>query len=211
MDNHQLPNLIFDWSGVISNDLEPVLHTYNEIFSLYGIAPLSLEQFKDQFVLPYEIFCTNILGNRAQLGELQNHFRRIYSGLNMPPVIIPGVEKVLDHLHRLGVRMAVLSSHSFVSIEYNRYFPDKNYFDRIYEDVPNKLDCIHRLLDELEFETDRTYYVGDMTHDIETGKAGGVHTVAVTTGYQSRATLAAYEPDYIVDHLNEILTVLKVC
>ena len=210
MRNGSKPNLIFDWSGVISNDLDVVLMTYNEIFALYDIDPLTREEFKDQFVLPYEIFCEHIIGGRAPLDELQQHFRRIYSQLNIPPVIIPGVEDVLDQLHAKKIPMTVLSSHSFVSIENQRYFPNKKYFEKIYEDVPNKLDCIHRLLDELKFDPQHTYYVGDMTHDIETGQAGEVHTIAVTTGYQSRRILESAGPDYIIDHLSEIFTVLNV-
>ncbi|MDX9701957.1 MAG: HAD family hydrolase [Candidatus Auribacterota bacterium] len=210
MKNIGKPNLIFDWSGVISDDLDVVLATYNEIFAIYGIPPLTREQFKNQFVLPYEIFCKNIIGGHAPLDELQDHFRRIYSKLTIPPVIINGVEDVLDRLKAQQIPMAVLSSHSFVSIENKRYFPDKRFFAKIYEDVPNKLDWIHILLEELQFDPDNTYFIGDMTHDIETGKAGGVHTVAVTTGYQSRRTLQSADPDHIIDHLREIFTVLNV-
>ena len=38
--------------------------------------------------------------------------------------------------------MIVLSSHSFVSRETQRYFPEKTYFQSIYEDIPNKEEAI---------------------------------------------------------------------
>lgn len=203
-------NIIFDWSGVISNDISIVLSTYNEIFSIYDKPSLSHEEFQDTFELPYENFCRKILGDNINIFELQEHFRRIYIKNKMIPTVIPGSETVLDILKQNNVRMTVLSSHSFVSIEAEHFFPGKNYFTKIFEDVPDKTKCIHILMDELNFEPINTYYVGDMVHDIYTGKQAGVKTVGITTGYQSREILTNANPDYILDNLRELLSLLQL-
>ncbi|HUJ72399.1 MAG TPA: HAD hydrolase-like protein, partial [Verrucomicrobiae bacterium] len=49
-----------------------------------------------------------------------------------------------------------------------------------------------------------TMFVGDMEHDIEAGKTGGIHTCAVLTGYNHLDKLRAMEPDLICNHLGEL-------
>ncbi|MEW6535908.1 MAG: HAD family hydrolase [Candidatus Auribacterota bacterium] len=205
------PNFIFDWSGVISNDLDVVLQTYNLMFAEYGIAALSLDEFRNTFELPYENFCRRILGDEIDIAVLQDKFRQIYLGHNMTPSVIPGSEDVLALLTRRGVKMTILSSHSFVSREIERYFPGKNYFSKVYEDIPDKRTCIHNLLDEMEFDPMHTYYVGDMEHDIITGKLAGVRTIALTTGYRTKEMLEPLEPDHILDNLRDIVPLLNIC
>lgn len=203
-------NIIFDWSGVISNDISIVLHTYNEMFSIYDKPSLTSSEFQDIFELPYENFCRKILGDNINLFELQEHFRRIYIKNNFAPTIIPGVEEVLDTLKNNNIRMTVLSSHSFVSKEARRFFPGKNYFIKIFEDVPDKTKYIHILMEELNFDPATTFYIGDMVHDIHTGKQAGVKTVGITTGYQSKDVLSRANPDYILDNLHELLSLLEL-
>jgi ADP-ribose pyrophosphatase YjhB (NUDIX family) len=52
-------------------------------------------------------------------------------------------------------------------------------------------------------------FIGDMQHDIETAKHGGIHSCAVLTGYNSLAQLRASAPDLIVEHLGELQSILE--
>lgn len=49
-----------------------------------------------------------------------------------------------------------------------------------------------------------TVFVGDMHFDVLAGQAAGVTSVAVTTGYQSRAELEALGPAAVLDSLHEV-------
>ncbi|MFA6546581.1 MAG: NUDIX domain-containing protein, partial [Limisphaerales bacterium] len=53
-----------------------------------------------------------------------------------------------------------------------------------------------------------TVFIGDMAHDIETAKHGGIHSVAVLTGYNKLPQLRAAAPDLIVEHLGELRDLL---
>ena len=55
-DHNIIKNLIFDWSGVISDDVTLVWKSYNRLFEYYGKDTMTLEKFRDTFVLPYTIF-----------------------------------------------------------------------------------------------------------------------------------------------------------
>ena len=50
--------------------------------------------------------------------------------------------------------------------------------------------------------------IGDTPHDIACGKAIGARTIAVTTGNFTRAQLAEYQPDRIVDDFSEVAPVM---
>jgi ADP-ribose pyrophosphatase YjhB (NUDIX family) len=52
-------------------------------------------------------------------------------------------------------------------------------------------------------------FIGDMQHDVETAKHGGVFSCAVLTGYNRLEQLRASEPDLIVEHLGELQEILS--
>jgi ADP-ribose pyrophosphatase YjhB (NUDIX family) len=48
-----------------------------------------------------------------------------------------------------------------------------------------------------------------MEHDIETARHGGIHSVAVLTGYNTLEQLRRAEPDLIVEHLGELREIFQ--
>ena len=49
-------NVIFDWSGTLVDDLPAVWEASNHVFRQAGIPPLSLDEFRSEFQLPYHGF-----------------------------------------------------------------------------------------------------------------------------------------------------------
>ena len=56
----------------------------------------------------------------------------------------------------------------------------------------------------IDFAAAEIDVIGDTPHDIACGKAIGARTIAVTTGNFTRAQLAEYQPDRIVDDFSEV-------
>ncbi len=83
------------------------------------------------------------------------------------------------------------------------------YLERPYTGVRDKRQKIHEVLQENRLNPDETLLVGDMQHDIETARHGGVHSCAVLTGYNTLAQLRAAAPDLIVEHLGELREILE--
>jgi phosphoglycolate phosphatase len=164
---------------------------------------MSMEEFRAKFRLPYMEFCHEHLG-RADEKELGEIFKKFYTEEKCTPDPIGGVEDILRRLRTMKKTLAVLSSHSFVSLETERYFPGKKYFNAIYEDIPNKEHALPRLVKEMKLKPHETVYIGDMVHDIRAGKKAGVRTAAVLTGYQTRDALSAESPDYVLVTLDDI-------
>ena len=83
------------------------------------------------------------------------------------------------------------------------------YLDKPYINVWDKRKKIHDILAENELSPRETLFIGDMQHDIETARHGGIHSCAVLTGYNTLDQLRAAEPDVIVEHLRELREMLE--
>ncbi len=46
-------NVLFDWSGTISDDLPVVYATVMKVFAHYGIPAITLDEFRSSYTLPY--------------------------------------------------------------------------------------------------------------------------------------------------------------
>ncbi len=83
------------------------------------------------------------------------------------------------------------------------------YLDKHYVGVLDKRAKIHEILEENKLSPDETLFIGDMEHDIETARHGGIHACAVLTGYNTLEQLRVAEPDLIVEHLGELREILE--
>src|SRR5438067_9957819 len=60
-----------------------------------------------------------------------------------------------------------------------------------------------------EFSAEEIDVIGDTPRDIACGRALGARTIAVATGRWSRDELAKYEPDFLIDDLSEVETIIN--
>ena len=77
------------------------------------------------------------------------------------------------------------------------------HFESIYAGVIDKRDRIGEILDTHQLDRSTTAFVGDMAHDLQTAKHGGVDSVAVATGYDPVDRLTANDPTHLFDHLSD--------
>src|SRR5207245_637400 len=79
----------------------------------------------------------------------------------------------------------------------------QEFFERAYVEIPDKRKKITLVLQENGLLPEETLFVGDMQHDIDAAKAGGIWSCGVLTGYNHLAQLRLSKPDLIVEHLGE--------
>jgi 8-oxo-dGTP pyrophosphatase MutT (NUDIX family) len=77
----------------------------------------------------------------------------------------------------------------------------RHHFEATYSGVLDKREIIHQILKTHELNPAETAFVGDMTHDVETARHGGISSIAVLTGYNHAEILAAVRPDITVPDL----------
>lgn len=201
-------NLIFDWSGTLVDDLGPVIEATNAVLAKYEIAGLDREGFRRAFRLPYRDFYAEQLPD-IPLEELEAHFRPAFDAAVTPVTVLPHAREKLEWCTALGIRTFVLTSMDTLAFE--RQMDDfglRHHFEATYSGVLDKRDVIHRILEIHGLNPAETAFVGDMTHDVETARHGGISSIAVLTGYNHAEILAAVRPDLTVPDLGVLRTLL---
>lgn len=194
-------NLIFDWSGTLVDDLGPVIEATNTVLGKYEIAALDREGFRRAFRLPYQEFYSDLLPG-IPLEELEAHFRPAFDAAVTPVTVLPHAQEKLEWCSALGIRCFVLTSMDTIAFERQMdNFGFRKHFEATYSGVLDKREIIHHILDTHGLDPSETAFVGDMTHDVETARHGGISSIAVLTGYNHAEILAAVRPDLTVPDL----------
>ena len=69
---------------------------------------------------------------------------------------------------------------------------------------------IIKALDQLNATASSTLMVGDNYHDIESGKNAGTKTAGVAWTIKGREVLEAYQPDYMLEEMSDLLKIVEV-
>jgi phosphoglycolate phosphatase len=204
-----LRNLLLDWSGTLVDDLPPVIGATNFVLEKYGRPPLTRDEFRRQFRLPFTEFYEEHLPD-VPLPELDAAFHGHFVQIQDDVTPLPGLYEFLDFCRESGRRLFLLSSmkreHFEVQAEKLGLAP---YFEHPYVGVLDKRAKIGEILEKHGLARDETAFVGDMIHDVETARHGGVMSIAVLTGYDSIEKLTPSKPDVVVTSLDALRRLLQ--
>jgi phosphoglycolate phosphatase len=204
-----IQNIIFDWSGTLVDDLPAVLAATNAVFEQCGVEKMSLARFRAEFCLPFKHFYDRFVPH-VPLAELERHFHGHFRGVQDQVAALPHAREFLLFCRQRGLRTFVLSTvHPDYFVLQAGACGFDQWIDRPYTGIWDKRLKIVELLAENQLAASETLFIGDMQHDIETAKHGGVHSCAVLTGYNRIEQLRASEPDLIVEHLGELRQILE--
>ena len=202
-------NIIFDWSGTLVDDLPAVWKASNYVLTQAGRAEMSLEQFRAEFCLPFTIFYERHVPH-IPLPQLEVWFHSRFKQVQDSVCELPHARDFLEFCRARKLRTFLLSTVHRDHFETQSIITGFNqYLDKPYINVWDKREKIHEILAENNLRPDETLFIGDMQHDIETAKHGGIHSCAVLTGYNTLGQLRAAEPDVIVEHLRELRDLLE--
>jgi phosphoglycolate phosphatase len=201
-------NVILDWSGTLADDLSAVLKATNLIFAEYGRDPLSLEEFRSHFRLPFSGFYDDMLPEATAEG-LEALYERFFHGLNDSIDLLPGARDFLDFCRATSRRTFLLStiktSHFEIQAARNGV---RDHFEVAYTEIMDKREKIREILRIHALDPRETMFVGDMVHDIETARHGGVLDVAVLTGFDRIEKLLPANPTIIARDIASVQRLL---
>lgn len=197
-------NVIFDWSGTLVDDLPAVWAATNHVLRRAGRPELSLAEFRAEFCLPFTGFYDRHVPE-VPLAQLEVWFHTYFQQAQDSVVALPHTAEFLQFCRarrwRTGVLSTVRQDHFARQAERTGL---GGFIDVACVGVRDKRRRIHAMLAENGFRPDETLLVGDMQHDIETARYGGVRACAVLTGYNTLEQLRAAAPDLVVEHLGEL-------
>ena len=202
-------NIIFDWSGTLVDDLPAVWEATNFVLLQAQRPEMSLEQFRAEFCLPFTHFYDRHVPHVA-LPQLEIWFHSRFRQVQGSVCELPHAREFLQFCRARSLRTFLLSTvhrdHFAVQSSVTGF---GEFLDKPYLNVWDKRQKIHEILAENQLQQNETLFIGDMQHDIETARHGGIHSCAVLTGYNTVDQLRAAEPDLIVEHLGELRAILE--
>jgi len=197
--------VIFDWSGVISDDRKPVYEATARIMRQHNKPVPPFEQWQKTITIdaPSFYISQGINKNRDELFNLyeENFNEVIESGLI--PEIYPDAQNVLQHLKERGKKIAILSCHPTGNLkkEAERYNLT-SFFDLIRSGSKDKAKDLQNICHELGERPEEVLFIGDTIYDIRIAKEVGVNSCGICHGYHLKEGLKNENPDLLLDCLS---------
>jgi phosphoglycolate phosphatase len=199
-------NIIFDWSGTLVDDLRAVWASTNFTIEKSGHPKISLDQFRAEFSLPYDSFYQRVTPG-VSMDLLEKWYMESYRVEQKRVRPLPYAYEFLNYckVHKLKTLLLSTIHPDHYKVQSEAINLD---FDIEYVRVMDKRGKILSILEENQLSAKETIFIGDMQHDVETAKLGGIGSCAVLTGYNKREQLEEVKPDFIAENLEHLKEVL---
>ena len=201
---------LFDIDGTLLDSAEDICGAVQQVLESTPCPPVSFDFLKGYIGLHLiELFQDLFPASSAsEIDALVQQYRTVYPARgHRLTKVFPGVKEALA---ALGGRKATATTKGTPTtravLEQFGLLP---FFDHVQgtDGFPCKPapDVIWMALNALGARPEDCLMVGDSPADMEAGKRAGVKTCAVRYGYGAPEKLAAWQPDYWVDDLRELL------
>ena len=211
-------NIIFDFDGTLANTTDLTIETMHRTSCAMNLTDKSYEEYKAMIGYRLEEIPSILWPDIPDLSEqYAATFREIYKSFKSTFEVktFPQVIDILTNLKRKGIRMAVASSRSKVSLMELCYeLHIDNYFQMVVggDDVKNGKpapDSVNHILDSQGWDKKETLVVGDMNVDILMGKKAGTSTCGITYGNGSPTELKEARANYIISDFSQLIGILE--
>ena len=211
--------VLFDLDGTLIDSIE----SYYRIVEI-ALAKMKLPKVPRQTILAaakndefnWEMILPDLPGRSREeiIKEAWQIIEKNYPEMFLKNVTpFPDIEPVLRLLHAHDIRIGIVTS-----------TPEKNIHDKLkILDRPGLLDLIDvvisagdgerkkpfpdpliRCRQRMGLQSDQCVYVGDMGIDIAAGRAAGMKTIGVLTGFETRQDLLTKNPDAIINSISDL-------
>src|SRR3989338_7780473 len=175
--------IIFDWSGVISDDRLPVYEANVQMMKDHNLEPVPYEQWiHTTKASAHEDFLSR--GVRRSAEYLANAYRHALAAIKssgIHPVMYPDAPATLSHLFENGKALFVVSKHPTEHLEYELEAYDiKQYFLQCYGSVEDKSFLIQNIIREYNIDQSQVLMIGDTIYDIMAAQKVGVVSFGIT-------------------------------
>ncbi len=231
LDNYK--GIIFDLDGVIFNItdairkavddgiekyqlnvkrdsvMEEVAHLIEEIQN-YPVPKILLNSFD---LLKVEFLKGNSFFKKLRIAIfLFNQFTKYKDS---EATIFERIDGLIANLSKKKLKLAILTNNKSSYAEevlgkfnLNMYFGTIFGFNDVKKVKPSP-EGINKILGKWNIKPAEVIFIGDMTTDIDAGKAAKVKTVCVASGLALKANLLKHEPDILVDNTDELIEVFN--
>ena len=232
LDMESIKGVIFDLDGVIFDIIESIQQSVEDAIEKYKMKVVKEEVLQEiahliedlqNYPVPkvilnsYDLLKVNFLEGLTFFKKLRigvylfNQFNKYKEDAG----IFKGIDEIISKLAE-NKKLAVLTNNKREHAEevlekYNL----KQYFENIFgfnevDAVKPSPDGILKIIKQWNFKPSEVIFIGDMTSDVQAGKAANVKMVAVASGLATKEALEENHPDYIVNNTAELKQILQV-
>ncbi len=210
---NKITTILFDLDGTLIDTNELIISTYLHTLEKYYpskyqredvlpfLGPTLHEAFGsinpdlvEEMVLEYRAF------NIANHDELVTEFAGVFETM----------QSLKDKGYKLGIvttKRHDVTLKGLRLMDLERFFEVVVTYDHVSKTKPDP-EPIFKALEQLDSTPEETMMVGDNYHDILAGKNAGTVTAGCAWSIKGRDYIAKYEPDYILENMADLLTIL---
>ena len=212
---HSVRTVLFDLDGTLLASIGLILGAFREMMRVHhGAVP------------PDEVWLRGVgtplarqIADLADGPEQAEAMRVTYAAYSVEhhdsaTDAFPGVRELVRTLHHEGVALGVVTSKRRVGalrglrrMDLEPLFGAVVAADDVERPKPHPQPVL-QALDLLGSDAASAVFIGDSTHDMESGRAAGVRTGAALWGPFSREALAVHEPTWWFEHPGDLIDVL---
>ncbi len=212
---HPITTLLFDLDGTLVDSYAPICESLNTARAAFGLPPHDLSAVRAMVGHGLEsLIASNVGSARTDAGVVL--FRERYrSVFRQGTHALPGAAATLRTLAGLRFRMGIVSNKPayftreiLVNLGFGTLFGAVWGPERVTRPKPDP-EMLLCALEELGSQPGEALAVGDMPIDISAARAAGMRVCAVPTGSASADELRAAGPDYFIEGLESLLSLLR--
>jgi pyrophosphatase PpaX len=210
---NNINTILFDLDGTLIDTNELIISTY-----LHTLEKYFPGKYRREDVLPFlgptlhEVF-GNMDPDRVEEMVLEY---RTYNLANHDALVkeFVGVMETIEILKKKGYKLAIVTTKredvAFKGLRLmnlDPFFDVMIAYDHVKKVKPDP-EPIFLALEKLGSKPEDALMVGDNFHDVLAGKNAGTKTAGVAWTIKGREYLAKYEPDYMLENMKDLLTIL---
>lgn len=212
----EIKHICFDLDGTLINSAGTIYKSTLKTFDDLNIAyQLSENEFNKMigmhFVDIFQYFKIDV----PDFEIFISHYKKVYFDFIDESVFYFGVEEILEFLKSSSLKISLLTTKAQDQTErILEHFNITKNFDFIMgrtNGIPHKPDPtpFFMICNDLKVNPENSLMIGDTELDILCGKNANAKTAAVTYGYRTIERLKEFSPDYLINDLTEIKSILK--
>lgn len=201
--------ICFDFDGTIADTRQAFISITNRLAPEFGYAPITQEKLAEMGTLNLPKIIRN---SEIAFYKIPFLIRRLKRELTQEMETIKpiqGIPEALQSLKQQGHLLKIITSNAEENVQtFLAQHGLVDIFDSLDAGVSlnGKHRVVRRLIRKNDYIPTSVVYVGDEVRDIKAArKTMGVVAIAVSWGFHSRTSLVEAQPDFLVDHPQELI------
>jgi len=203
---------IFDFDGTIADTLGETRRIFNQIAPDYGIRTVEEKEIQSLRHLSLKDLLSHLKIPKHRLPVLVSRGTGMMRANIASMPMIPGMADVVRELRKHSECLGILTSNVTANVEAfldAHGLLDQFNFISSTSKLTGKSKHLKAIRKTFSLHHEEMLYVGDELRDIKASRKAGIRVAAVTWGFNSRESLAAENPDYLLDRPEEFLRLLS--